>query len=73
MLQFGKNQKVGQLEETMPLFITSRSETDLAFTGSGLVTSVNILSTYKLLSSNHTPKTKPKIWLQGILLTKKNI
>ena len=61
MLQFGKNQKVGQLEETVPLFITSRSETDLAFTGSDLVTSVNILSTYKLLSSNDTPKTKPKI------------
>lgn len=52
---------VAGYEEIVPLFITSRSETDLAFTGSDSVTSVNILSTYKLLSSNHTPKTKPKV------------
>ena len=47
-------------EETVLLFIASRNETDLASIGSDLVTSVNILSTYKLLYSNYTPKTKTK-------------
>lgn len=50
---------VAGYEEIVPLFITSRSETDLAFTGSDSVTSV-ILSTYELLSSNHTPKQNQK-------------
>ena len=52
---------VAGYENTVLLHITSRNKTNVTPPESDLVPSVKILHPYKLLSSNHTPKTKPKV------------